>query len=552
MKNKLRYLLYIFPVLYLVLGFYFRQIFGDLSLRSTDPEYIDFLSGMCVSTGKFAQTNIDHPGSPLQLILGLVFRIIYLFRSGQYPFFEDAMIHSDLYLAVGNLLITAILSVSIYLAGSSIFKITKNWIYAIIIQASPFLINIWYEIYGRIYPELLLLIPVLIFQVQIVRILFNGNKNQLNEVLIFSFATAFGMAEKMTFLPFVLIPLVLIRPIKRKIQFVLFSSFFFLILALPVTLQLERFWNWMKGMFLHSGMYESGDKNIIDIQSFLTNLTNLLQSEKYFFILLLALVISTVVIFFFKPRRTDTKKELALITGSLLMTFLVAVFIVAKQYATRYFIPVLLFNPFLFILITENIKQISTKKYLANSIYLVILLLMLHNFKNHIPYIRITSEGIEKQMEARTASRDFINTLEKDSYKIIVSQDYGCPYHEYAIMYSFCVAGKEWPGYREKLDKIYPNTYQYFTWDNTIKFWGKEFNPDEIIASDKPVFLYLEKNTEELYQKTIEKLFENKNGFSVDKKLLFENPVNGEGILQLFFSQQMENQELLETAPKGT
>lgn len=179
-------------------------------------------------------------------------------------------------------------------------------------------------------------------------------------------------------------------------------------------------------------------------------------------------------------------------------------------------------------------------------------MLTLYNFYKHISYIRITSDGIGKQMEARIASRNFIETLERDNYKIIVSQDYGCPYHEYAVMYSFCVAGKEWPGYREKLDKIYPNTYQYFTWDNTIKFWGQEFNPDEIVASNKPVYLYLEKNTEELYQKTIQKLFENKDGFLVEKKLLFENPVNGEGILQLFFSKELENPELLNSEPKGT
>jgi hypothetical protein len=140
-------------------------------------------------------------------------------------------------------------------------------------------------------------------------------------------------------------------------------------------------------------------------------------------------------------------------------------------------------------------------------------------------------------MNARKNTRDIISTFEKDSYKIIVSQDYGCPFHEYAVMYSFCVAAGEWPDSREKLNRIYPNTYQYFTWDNTIKYWGKDFNPDEIIESEKPVYLYLEKNNTELYQRTIAKFFEASNNYKVEKDLIFQNPVNGEGILRLYINK---------------
>ncbi|MDD4109160.1 MAG: hypothetical protein PHH93_10630, partial [Prolixibacteraceae bacterium] len=74
-------------------------------------------------------------------------------------------------------------------------------------------------------------------------------------------------------------------------------------------------------------------------------------------------------------------------------------------------------------------------------------------------------------------------------------------------------------------------------WDNTIKYWGEEFNPRKIAESDKPVYLYLEKNSEELYNRTIDKLFENSPGYNIEKKLLFENPDIGEGVLQLFISK---------------
>jgi len=156
-----------------------------------------------------------------------------------------------------------------------------------------------------------------------------------------------------------------------------------------------------------------------------------------------------------------------------------------------------------------------------------------------IPNIRFTSQYITAQMAAREKTAAFVQTLPADSYKIIVSQDYGCPLQAYAIMYSFCVAGKNWPGYKEKLNRLYPNTYQYFTWDNTLKYWGKPFNPDTVIHSGKPVYLYLQKNTNTLYSRAIRKLFIGFPGFSVQKKLIFENPKNGEVLLQLFLSKSV-------------
>jgi hypothetical protein len=70
-----------------------------------------------------------------------------------------------------------------------------------------------------------------------------------------------------------------------------------------------------------------------------------------------------------------------------------------------------------------------------------------------------------------------------------------------------------------------------------LRYWGNNFNPEKVITSGKPVYLYLQKNTNSLYTRTIRKLFESYKGFTVKKKLLFENPQNGEAILQLFFDR---------------
>ncbi len=532
-KNYYKYLIYIIPALYLLLGFYFRQIFGDLSLRSIDPEYVHFISALCVSTGKFSQANIDHPGSVLQLLLAVVFRVVYFFRANRLPYFQDVISHSDLYLAVGNLVITVVISAAMLLAGKAVKNITNNVLYAMVIQISPLLINVWYDITGRIYPELLFVVPVFILQVLLLREIYRQDKNYKPQIFLYAFAIAFGMSLKMTFLPFLVLPLFLIKNIRNKLRYLLYTILSFSLLSLPVVFQLNKFRIWMESIFIHSGAYEGGSKNIIDSGLFVKNFKTLVSSQHDFFyaaillfVMLLALVITK-----------RSKKILRRISLGLTIVFFGLIFIVSKQYAIRYFLPALLFFPFVLILNKEMIQSFFGKKIVNIVLSILLIIIIGYKLKQEIPYMRVVSTSVSAQMAARIETRDVANTLKKDSYKIIVSQDYGSPFHEYAIMYSFAMGGKNWPGYKEKLNKLYPDTYQYFTWDNTIKYWGKAFNPNEIIASGKPVYLYLQKNKAELYNRTIRKLFKNFKGFTVKKKLLFENPQNKEAIFQIYFSK---------------
>ncbi len=532
MKKYSSYLLFIFPIFYLLLGFYFRQIFGDLSLRSTDPEYIDFISGMCVATGKFSQANIDHPGAIFQILLAIVFRITHFFRGNGTPFFQDAMAHADMYLAVGNLAITAIISSVILWAGKATLKITNNTVYALIIQTAPFIINVWYEISGRIYPELIFVIPIYLLGVQLLKEIYRQHENSKQSLYIYAFATAIGLSIKMTYLPFAILPLFMLKKINSKLKYLLYSTVAFFILSPQVAFQWHHFWGWMKGMFIHSGRYQAGDSNIINADLFVKNLNKLLVDESYFFYAAGAMVLMLLILLFTKKRGLPVSRMFSGFT----LVVLGLVFIVSKQYAIRYFLPALLFYPFLLILDKEAIQLFFKQKALKYLLTVLLVVVIGFQLNNSIGYMRIVSKGISKQMSARIQTRDFAQTLDKNSYTIITSQDYGSPYPQYAIMFSFAMGGKHWPHYKEKLNKLFPDNYMYFTWDNTIKYWGKPYNAREVAISGKPVFLYLQKNTKELYNRTVKKLLENSTGVSISNKLLFENPINHESILQLYYA----------------
>ena len=344
LKRSSIYLLVIIPVFYFLIGAYFRYIFGDLSLRSVDPDYMHFLSGMCISTGKFSQANIDHPASIMQLILAVVFRIVYLFRPHNLPYFEDAIINSDLYLSAANLVFTLIISVAILIAGHKIYEISGSIISALLIQTSPFLANILYDIIGRIYPELLLAIPVFILIIICFKAIYNESEQP--SVGWIAFAIAFGMATKATFLPVAILPFFILTTRKQLVRYLIFTMLFYLVLALPVTFQLSHYWNWMKDFFIHSGDYGRGDSNIINPKEFIRNMKEIFNSEKILFYSAGILALSFLL--FFRKVKTTRGKTVFRISIGIILLLIIQTLLISKQYGYRYFVPVLLFLPFIF------------------------------------------------------------------------------------------------------------------------------------------------------------------------------------------------------------
>ena len=531
MSRTEKILLLIFPTLYLLIGFYFRQVFGDLSLRSFDPDYIHFISGLSVSAGRFSDANIDQPASVLHLLLAFIFRVVYFFRSHQLPYFEDVIKNSDLYLATANLVITTIVAVSLFWAGKSITRISKNVLYGILIQTAPFTLEIWYDIMARIYVEVLFVIPILILEVMLFKELYEKQKYPY-KTLWYGITIGLGLSMKMTFLPFLFLPLFVIEGVWRKLKYLIFSVISFFFFSLPVLVQFHRFTGWMKGLFFHNGIYQSGEETIINTSVFSKNIVQLIHAQSIFFYVFLGFIALFFVVLFTKK----IKNIYTRINASLLVVILGFFFFMGKHYEMRYFIPALLLFPFVLILMAKEIELFIPGKAIKIILNVILILAVGYVLKQRIPYIRVVSKSVSGQMAARIKTRNVINTLPNNSYKIIVSKDYGSPLQEYSIMYSFCMGGKNWPDYNSKLNKLYPNTYQYFTWDNSLKYWGKKFDQNEVAKSGKPIYLYLEKNNKKLLKKAIYRFFPDSNfNKRIITKLIFENPVNGEGVVQLVF-----------------
>ena len=72
---------------------------------------------------------------------------------------------------------------------------------------------------------------------------------------------------------------------------------------------------------------------------------------------------------------------------------------------------------------------------------------------------------------------------------------------------------------------------------------------EKLIGSEKNIYLYLERNDEELYNGTINKLVEeNGTPFVAERELVYLNPVTNEIIYQLSLSKNTET-EATEESP---
>jgi hypothetical protein len=536
-------LLWFIPLLYLIAGVYFRQLLGNLSLRNMDPDFVYYISGLTISDGMLKVGHIDHPGTPLQLLLAGIFRIIFLFRGNKESFIDDVFMHPNLYISISSTVIIAVTAGMLFYAGRFVYRQTRSVSSSLLIQTIPFLPVIWYDLIARITTEILMPFPITIITLLAIRILYEKEPVSHKKVWLFAVVCAAGLSLKITLFPLMVIPLFLIDTWKKRVLFTGLSIAGFFLFALPVTLQIDRFWGWIKNLFLHSGRYGGGESRIIDWAAMQSNFRQLFLLEKPFFYIFFFLVI--ILVIYLAVFRKGTDRKLVSLSTGVTATVILLTAMVGKHYAHHYFIPALMLTPLVIFLITQIIKKMLPPK-IGRILPGILIFSYLIWFVNYnYKWLTVKTEAIETDVRNRSQTWHFVSTLDKNnSYKIIASQDYGSPFIEYTMTYSLV-----WAPYEKRLewapllDKLYPYTYNYFSWDNSLRYWVKPFDAGEIINSGRNVYLYLERDDETLYEKTFNKLKEESvTPFSFESKLLYKNPVNSDVLYQVYFYEVVENE----------
>lgn len=536
-------ILLLIPIFYFSISSYFHENIGHYSLRTADPEYIYYICGVSVANGHLEVGNIDHPGTTLHYFLAATFRFTHWIRTTGIPFTEDILANPDLYLRVANSVINFGLAIVLLIAGYITLFIFPNIWYALIIQFTPFTTAIAYSNLGRITPESIMSFFLILISVFTIRILFEKDKpDTWKTTIIFAWIFTITLALKLTLAFLLLIPLILITPWKRKLYFAGTTLAFFLLFAIPVTIQIDYFWGWIKKILLYSGQYGGGEKNVIEVSTFFPNIINLYNQNKAFFLFTFLFLI--IFIYSYFKNKADSQKKLNKISFAVALIVLLQVIMLGKQFKTTYFIPALMLLPLMVILTLEHIKAWKFDRLFrfapAFLVTLVVILLM----REHKPIIRDLSANFEYETAQRMKTYNFVKTVQNNSIMIMAVGGYGGPTEEYALMTSYEWSGKDKAFLHPVFAKLYPDIYLNFTWDNNLKYWGKPLFLKTINESNKPVYLYLENNTPGLYQKTLDKFEFNKDSCRIDSTLLFLNVTTKEKVYRLQFTNNIESESI--------
>lgn len=525
------WLLGIIPVAYLLIGFHFNLVIGMLSLRNLDPDYIYFMSGLSVAEGYLRIGHVDNPGSPLQYLAGLTFRLTYLIRSHDVPFLKDLLGNPDLYMNILNHVILILVSMVMLIGGRMTLRVTGSLVPALIVQTVPFYAEIMADIVGRVVPELLIPIPLILTTVILLKIL-QDQKVTRKDVLWLAACSAFGLSIKYNYFTLWLIPLLVIPRWKDKGLFLLFGAAFFMIFAIPAVIKLETTWEWIRGLATHSGQYGTGG-GFINWLSFNASLSTIISKSRpfYYFIIILLLTILAVLAGK-KARAGDPWTRMA---SAVILVVLLHTFLVSRHYAYRYLIPMLSLMPLIILLAAHGWSMIAGSLQAKKAVMILLLILFIPGTIRQVSALRQKSELISNDVAGRMVTWHYVQGLGMDNIRLIAAKSYGCPFRERALMFSDAYSGRLHKHVQPVLKELYPGSYFHFTWDNTLRTWGQAWDSLGIFDRGKPVYLFIENDSQASLDHSM-KFFFGEAGIngSVTAERKFQNQHTKEAIYLLY------------------
>lgn len=525
----------ILPLALFFTGLLYILITGPYFLRSADPEYAYLFNGLLIADLKMKIMYFLHPGTPMQCIAAVIIRLVHLFRPG-HSMVQDVMLNPELYIRAILLSVAFLNSIALFLLGFFAFKYSTNWIMALFVQITPFTHILVLSVLGRLMPEPLMNILVCGWIILIMRILLADQSHlKFNRYsLMFGILFGISLADKLTFLPFILIPLLLLPAWKNKLFFVIYAVASFLLFAFPVTLQFHVFYDWVKGIFLHTGSYGSGDLGIIKWDEFKDHLR--LQIENTWMLKWVFLVLILVTVIYIVRKNSgifNTGKFRAGIALILVIAF--EYLLTSKHFAFHYIIPAILISAFGFVLIILILKDILPgimKPQVLNGLMIITGIIILANTAFRV--VGETRKVIEIVRPIRS-SYEKVGPLLQSSHKIVSVSYYGCDAIEYALTFGIHESGKYSQYLTDQLKEVYPSTLLYYPWGKVFYEGNKVIQPETFINPGIDYTLYVADFKQEGLDEILNRLTGNSPNSKYSISKVYVDSLQKKGVFKVKF-----------------
>jgi len=278
----------ILPLLLIMLSIFYRASRGDYFLTwQYDPSYVYLINSLNIAQLKgYGSGFIVHPGITVQLAGAIIVKVLHSLNALNIDMALDVFSRPEFYLWRINLIFNVMVGMTLFVLGFLTYK--KLGIYAaIILQSTPFYFSVTYLVLSDVNSEIFLVLTTLLLIA--VSIVFINNEHQSSKnsfiyAIVYGLICGFGLATKLTFLPILIIPLILIRGLSSKSLFVFVTFFGFFIFVYPAisSANVNEFSEWVKNLATRSGRYGTGSDNYVDTAMFIQNLKIIFTIEILF------------------------------------------------------------------------------------------------------------------------------------------------------------------------------------------------------------------------------------------------------------------------------
>ena len=540
MNRRIYLILLLFPLFFFTLEWMFKADYSYYYMSVYDPAYVYLLNGLNLANLNIIG-HVDHPGTPLQILISIVIRITYLFRNNN-TLIEDVFLNPELYLNNISFTLISINTIAIFLTGCIIYHIFRNLPGAIFIQLSVFLSNSAMFFLSVVMVEPLLVFTELVMIMFIFQYIYKNNRKFLNKYIIaFAIVSGFGIANKIVFFPIILIPFMLLKGIKSRVKFILILVISFLIFILPAIGRFKYFILWIKSLIIYAGKFGQGEPTVININEFIQNLINIFKDE-YVFTIAYILIIITIGLYLRRRYRILLKEnKYYKLLVIIFITITIQIIIVAKHYSHHYMIPahiLIATSVFLIVLIVKklgiNAFTFIPKKLLT---FIVIFLGFLLIFRLIIYY-----HFPPNLVNPRKNTVDFLEKNLCNKARIIVNNKHAeSAFVESALYFGMCYAHDQKYFYGKILKKRFPDTYFYNINSHEFHDWQSTFPAFDIATRYSKIWLYFIRKDNILLQEIIRKFSDisYNNSEVVKIKEIYINNNTSEVIYELSFDNNI-------------
>ncbi|MGE5340051.1 MAG: hypothetical protein ACM3SY_01100 [Candidatus Omnitrophota bacterium] len=473
-------LLFILPVLLVITVSYLKDARGPYWLgTNSDPDYVYLLNSSNMADLKKVG-HIDHPGTPVQMLGAGVLRVVHLFSSTKDNLHTDVLKRPEFYLNAINGVLLALNFFMILLLGIGVYRLTGSLIQSLLLQFTPFLIeSAATGCLTKVNPEPFLFLTGLLLVFFLVKwTRSDPHAFTFKEPILCGMIMGLGIATKMTFLPLAVIPFVVFPKIKAKAVYFGSSILSFVMFTLPIINMYPKFFDWIMRLMTREGRYGTGKEQFIDWDACFKNTQQLLTENRFFtFVLGLSILVLLAGILVPVLRKRFASSRYFKLIGAVILSDLLAMFMISKHTGQHYLLPVLSLSCFSLYLIHayvhEALNHFKIKtKYLTMASILVMagLIIWLNPYRE----MKQTAGAWKIVRNKSIEINDFVQQNYQDYARIYY---YGSSSPAFALKFGNDLSLNY---HRDVLQRLYPDVYFY---DFIHKeFYGFNYNETNPIA----------------------------------------------------------------------